>query len=118
MTTEKGDSRARLSFSLPKEKAAQIAHAMLAASAGIDQSMECSSKSPSPKPQPLKLSQSRVGDYAAHLIHVCLGFSSAKCIAEAIISEAEVVHVCRNVLAVLCLRDASHLEENARVLLR
>jgi hypothetical protein len=40
---EKGDrSRAYASFSLPKEKAAQIAHAILAASVGIDQPIECS----------------------------------------------------------------------------
>jgi hypothetical protein len=47
--TEKGNSRARLSFSLPKEKSAQVAHAMLAAWAGIDQVMECSFEEPKPK---------------------------------------------------------------------
>lgn len=45
---ESGNSR-YLSFSLPKEKAAQVAHAMLAASVGIDQSMECSFEEPKPK---------------------------------------------------------------------
>ena len=49
---ERGDSRARFSFSLPKEKAAQIAYAMLAASVGIDQAMECSFEEPKPKPAP------------------------------------------------------------------
>ena len=47
---ESGGSRAYLSFSLPKEKAAQVAHAMLAASVGIDQSMECSFEESKPKP--------------------------------------------------------------------
>ena len=47
---ENGDNRAYLSFSLPKEKAAQVAHAILAASVGIDQSMECSFEEPRPKP--------------------------------------------------------------------
>ena len=46
---EQGDSRARLSLSLPREKAAQVAHAMLAAASGIDQSMECSFEEPKPK---------------------------------------------------------------------
>ena len=46
---ELGDSRAYLSFSLPKEKVNQIAHAMLAAAAGIDQTMECSFEEPKPK---------------------------------------------------------------------
>jgi hypothetical protein len=42
-------SRAYLSFSLPKEKAKQIAHALLAAAAGIDQTMECSFEEPKHK---------------------------------------------------------------------
>jgi acetylornithine/succinyldiaminopimelate/putrescine aminotransferase len=46
---EQRDSRARLSLSLPKEKVAQLAHAMLAAAAGIDQTMECSFEEPRPK---------------------------------------------------------------------
>ncbi len=45
---EQGSS-AYLSLSLPKEKAAQVAHAILAAAAGIDQSMECSFEEPKPK---------------------------------------------------------------------
>jgi hypothetical protein len=46
---EKGDSRAYASFSLPKEKAAQIAHAILAASVGVDQPIELSFEEPKPK---------------------------------------------------------------------
>jgi len=42
-------NRAYLSLSLPKEKAKQIAHSMLAAAAGIDQTMECSFEQPKPK---------------------------------------------------------------------
>jgi hypothetical protein len=37
---EKNNSRAYASFSLPKEKAEQFAHAILAASAGIEQPIE------------------------------------------------------------------------------
>ena len=47
---EKGShSRAYLSFSLPKEKLTQIAHAALAASAGIDQPIEFSFEEHKPK---------------------------------------------------------------------
>jgi len=46
---EKGDSKAYASFSLPKEKAAQIAHAILAASVGVDQPIELSFEEPKPK---------------------------------------------------------------------
>jgi len=37
---EKGNSRAYASLSLPKEKAEQLAHAILAASTGIEQPIE------------------------------------------------------------------------------
>jgi hypothetical protein len=46
---EHGNSRAYASFSLPKEKAAQIAHAILAASVGIDQPIEFSFEEATPK---------------------------------------------------------------------
>jgi hypothetical protein len=46
---EKGNGRAYASFSLPKEKAAQLAHAILAASVGIDQPIEFSFEEPKPK---------------------------------------------------------------------
>jgi len=42
-------SRAYASFSLPKEKAAQLAHALLAASVGVDQPIEFSVEEPKPK---------------------------------------------------------------------
>ncbi len=42
-------SRAYASFSLPREKAAQLAHAILASSAGIDQPIEFSMEEPKPK---------------------------------------------------------------------
>ncbi len=46
---EKDNSRAYASFSLPKEKAAQLAHAILAASVGVDQPIEFSFEEPRPK---------------------------------------------------------------------
>jgi hypothetical protein len=46
---EKGDSKAYASFSLPKEKVAQFAHAILAASVGIDQPIEISFEESKPK---------------------------------------------------------------------
>jgi hypothetical protein len=46
---ENGDSRAYASLSLPKEKAAQLAHAILAASAGVDQPIEFSFEEPKPR---------------------------------------------------------------------
>ena len=47
---EKGESRAYASFSLPKEKAAQIAHAILTASAGIEVPIEFSFEEAKPEP--------------------------------------------------------------------
>jgi hypothetical protein len=46
---EKGNGRSYASFSLPKEKAAQVAHAILAASVGIDQPIEFSFEEAKPK---------------------------------------------------------------------
>jgi hypothetical protein len=46
---EKGDSKAYLSFTLPKEKTEQIAHAILAASVGVDQPIEFSFEETKPK---------------------------------------------------------------------
>jgi hypothetical protein len=46
---ETGDSKAYLSFSLPKEKHEQIAHAILTASAGVDQPIEFSFEEPKSK---------------------------------------------------------------------
>jgi hypothetical protein len=43
---EKGNSKAYASLSFPKEKTAQIAHAMLAASVGVDQPIEFSFEEP------------------------------------------------------------------------
>jgi len=46
---EKANSRAYASFSLPKEKAKQVAHAILAATAGIEQPIEFSFEEAKPK---------------------------------------------------------------------
>jgi hypothetical protein len=46
---ENGDSRAYASLSLPKEKAAQLSHAILAASVGVDQPIEFSFEEPKPR---------------------------------------------------------------------
>jgi len=46
---ESGNSRAYASFSIPKEKAEQLAHAILATSAGIEQPIEFSFQEPKPK---------------------------------------------------------------------
>lgn len=43
---EKGDSRAYFSFSIPKEKVAQLATALLTAKEGIDQPIEFSFEEP------------------------------------------------------------------------
>jgi hypothetical protein len=46
---EKGDSQAYLSFSLPKEKVGQVAHALLTAATGIEQPIEFSFEEPKPR---------------------------------------------------------------------